>query len=159
MTKRGPVALSLTLGFLSGMPCLAAEPSCATPAIIGDGWEVSTAESSGFDAQALCAVLAGVESAGANIHSVIVERHGRLVAELYRRGPDTSMKFLLGLNLFATNVDFGPTTLHDIRSVSKSVIGLLIGIARQKGEIKSLSLPALGFYPEYADLRSPERDA
>lgn len=149
----------LALGWLGAMPSLAAETSCAVPANIGDGWEVSTPRSSGFDAQALCAVLAGVKSGEANIHSVIVERHGRLVAELYRRGPDTSMKFLLGLNLFASNADFGPATLHDIRSVSKSVIGLLVGIAKQKGEIKSLAIPVLDFYPEYADLRSPERDA
>jgi len=153
------LAVSLVLGWVSAMPSLAAEIPCAVPAIIGDGWEISMPESSGFDAQALCAVLAGVKSSEENIHGVIVERHGRLVAELYRRGPDTSMKFLLGLNLFAANVDFGPATLHDIRSVSKSVIGLLVGIAKQKGEIKSLAIPVLDFYPEYADLRSPERDA
>src|SRR6266446_9267982 len=110
------LVVSLALGWLSAIPSLAAE-TCAVPATLGDGWEVSTPESSGFDAQALCAVLAGVKSGEANIHGVIVERHGRLVAELYRRGPDTSMKFLLGLNLFPSNMDFGPTTLHDIRSV------------------------------------------
>ncbi len=137
-----------------------ADPACAAPALVGDGWETSTPEASGFDTAALCTTLAGVAAGDANIHGVLVERHGRLVAELYRKGKDLSIASLFGLwRPFAPEVEFGPTTRHDLRSVSKSVVGLLVGIARQEGRIPSLETPALDFYPQYADLRSPERDA
>ena len=60
---------------------------------------------------------------------------------------------------FASNVAFGPTTLHDARSVSKSVVSLLIGIALEQGTIKSVATPVLDFYPELGGLRTPERNA
>ena len=93
-------------------------------------------------------------SGPSNLHSVLVERHGRLVAELYRRGQDRSV-----YSLFAHDTDFGPVTLHDTRSVGKSVVSLLLGIAKQQGKVGDLATPAMAFYPEYADLATPERKA
>ena len=122
----------------------AAQASCAVPTRLADGWEAAEPESSGFDAAALCAVFDEVAEGQANIHGVIVERHGRLVAELYRRGKDRSI-----WSLFARTVEFGPTVLHDLRSVSKSIVSLLVGIARQQGKIGELTTPVLAFYPEY----------
>jgi len=110
-------------------------------------------QAAGVDPDALCAVLEGVARGDANIHSVIVERHGRLVAELYRRGQDRSV-----WSLFARETEFGPKVPHDLRSISKSVVGLLFGIARQQQSI-DLSASPLAFYPTYADLHSSERDA
>jgi CubicO group peptidase (beta-lactamase class C family) len=85
-----------------------------------------------------------------NLHSVIIERHGCLVAEAYRRGKDRSVYALL-----ARNREFGPTVLHDTRSVGKSVVSLLLGIARQQGKIGELSTPAIQFFPEDGDLATP----
>jgi len=153
-------AVTLTLLCFSAIFAPAAEATCTAPASIGDGWEVETPGASGFDAAMLCETLANIATGSANIHGVVIERHGRLVAELYRNGPDLSINFLYGLwHPFAADVAFGPTTQHDLRSISKSVIGLLVGVAMQQGKIKSLATPALEFYPEYASLRSPERDA
>lgn len=123
----------------------------AVPALIGDGWEREAPEQAGFDAAKLQATLAAIADGSINLHGVIVERHGRLVAELYRKGKDKSV-----YGLFATNTDFGPTTLHDTRSVGKSVIDLLLGIAQQQGKLGSLATPAIDFYPEYADLATPQ---
>ena len=147
------------LGCLGALSA-AAEPPCAMPAALDDGWEIATPAASGFDAAALCATLAGVASGEANIHGVVVERHGRLVAELYRKGPDHPIDVLYGVwNPFAGDTDFGPTTQHDLRSISKSIVGLLIGIAQQQGHLTDLTAPALGFFPALAPLRSPQRDA
>ncbi len=134
-------------------PVRAAPEPCAPPPRLGDGWETGEPQASGFDAGALCAVLEGVAGGGANIHGVIVERHGRLVAELYRRGKDRSI-----WSLFARETEFGPAVLHDLRSVSKTIVGLLFGIARRQHAI-DLSTSPLAFYPKYADLHSPARDA
>jgi CubicO group peptidase (beta-lactamase class C family) len=82
-----------------------------------------------------------------------------LIAEFYRQGKDHSINLLFGLwRPFSTHVRFSLTTLHDTRSISKSIVGLLVGIAQQKGEIGSLSTPILQFYPKNLDFRSPEKD-
>lgn len=134
-------------------PMGVAQERCATPAKIEDGWQTAEPQDSGFDSGAFCAVLKSVTGGDANIHSVVVERRGRLVAELYRRGKDRSI-----WSLFARETEFGPTVLHDLRSVSKSIVSLLFGIARQQHSIDIGASP-LTFYPSYADLHSPERDA
>ncbi|MEW6267755.1 MAG: serine hydrolase [Thermodesulfobacteriota bacterium] len=134
-------------------------PPCATPAADAD-WAVSTPADAGFDARALCALLEAVATGKRNIHAVLVERRGRLVAELYRSGRDSPIDVLYGLgNPFAPDVRFGVDVLHDVRSVSKSVVGLLVGIALHDGRIASLSTPALDAFPELADLRTSGRHA
>jgi CubicO group peptidase (beta-lactamase class C family) len=54
-------------------------------------------------------------------------------------------------------VAFSPTTLHDLRSVTKSVVSALVGIAHSSGAIPSLDAPLLDYFPEYKDLQVPER--
>jgi CubicO group peptidase (beta-lactamase class C family) len=136
------------------------EPSCAPPTAIADGWETSAPDASGFDTAVLCAVLAGVANGREDIHGVIIERHGRLVAELYRSAQDHPVSTLYGLwNPFGGTVVFGPTTLHDVRPVTKSIVSLLVGIALERGKIANITTPVLDFYPDLADLRSPQRNA
>ena len=139
---------------------LADEPTgCAVPAADAD-WSVATPDEAGFDTSALCALLHGVATGKPNVHAVLVERHGRLVAELYRSGPDRPIDVLYGIaNPFGGDVRFAADVRHDLRSISKSVVGLLIGIALHDGHIASLSAPALDGFPELADLRSGERAA
>jgi len=144
----------LTLPLAFAAPARAAEASCVAPIVLGDGWKTADPQASGFNAATLCAVLERVAGDASNIHGVVVERHGRLVAELYRRGKDKSI-----WGLVAREVDFGPPVLHDMRSVSKSVVSLLVGIARAQGKIDSLATPVLDFYPQYANLRSTQHDA
>jgi CubicO group peptidase (beta-lactamase class C family) len=40
----------------------------------------------------------------------------------------------------------------------KSVVSLLLGIALDRGLIKDLDAPVFSYFPEYADLRTPEKD-
>lgn len=153
-------AIVLWTGVVAAQPAGPAESRCTTPPALDDGWEVSAPEASGFDAPRLCAALAAIENGHANVHGVIVERRGRVVAERYRKGPDRPIDVLFGLgNPFAGDVDFDAQTLHDVRSVSKSVVGLLVGIAAAKGRFPDLDMPALRAFDEIADLRGGEHDA
>lgn len=88
------------------------------------------------------------------IHAVIVTRHGKLVLERYFAGEDSARGKKLGV------VNFGPDTPHDLRSVSKSIVGLLYGIALAKGFVPPPEAGLLDAFPEYADLKSdPARRA
>src|ERR1700730_14728015 len=87
-----------------------------------------------------------------NLHSVIIVRNGRLVLERYFDGQDDARGRPLGM------VAFKADTLHDLRSASKSVVGLLYGIALAAGNVPSPDQPLMRAFPEYADIfADPDR--
>lgn len=121
---------------------------CAVPQADAD-WSVSTAEAAGFDAEKLCEVLRKVAAGPANIHSLVIERRGALVAEVYRSGRDRPLGVRYGVNnLFGLPTHFDQDTLHDTRSVSKSVVSLLYGIALAKGRAPGVDTSILTLTPE-----------
>jgi len=153
-----PFCVAVFIGIL--LPLAAAAAPCFAPTAQNDGWELSAPLAAGFNAAALCAALTAIAQGEGNIHGIVIERHGKLVAEMYRSGKDRSMSRALGFwPPLTPTVDFGPDTLHDARSIGKSVIGLLVGIEIQQGRIASLQTPVLDYYPQHKDLRSPARNA
>ena len=112
-----------------------------------------TADSAGFDTAHLGAIRRAVDNRRLrNLHAVVVMRHGRLVFEDYFTGRDEAWGRPLG------EVKFGPDTIHDVRSVTKSIVSLLFGIAQAQGMVGSIDRPLLDAFPEFADLqREPTR--
>jgi CubicO group peptidase (beta-lactamase class C family) len=87
------------------------------------------------------------------LHTLLVARGGRLLFEHYGEGEDEKLGIPLG------RVVFGPTVLHDLRSVSKSVVGLLYGIALADGKVPPPEAKLYAQFPEYPDLATePGRD-
>jgi CubicO group peptidase (beta-lactamase class C family) len=84
------------------------------------------------------------------LHGVVVVRNGRLVMERYFGDEDTARGQGLG------PVTFTADTLHDMRSVSKGVVGLLYGIALEQGRVPPPQAPLFDSFPEYADLRGAQ---
>ena len=85
------------------------------------------------------------------LHGVVVARGGRIALERYFEGPDEEWGRPIG------RVAFGPETLHDLRSVTKSVLGLLYGLALAQGKVPAPERPLLEAFPEYADLATDPR--
>ncbi|MDM4719601.1 serine hydrolase [Micromonospora sp. WMMA1363] len=77
---------------------------------------------------------------------MVATRGGQTLLEHYRPGEDFAWGGSLGL------VEFGPETLHDIRSVTKSVTALLYGIALGEGLVPPPTEPLLPRFPQYPDL-------
>jgi CubicO group peptidase (beta-lactamase class C family) len=103
----------------------------------------------GFDSRHLDAIGAAVRNGRLrNLHGVVVVRHDRLVFEQYFAGRDWRLGRPLG------EIQFGPDTLHDVRSVTKSVVSLLYGIAHHEGRVGSVDRPVLDAFPEYPDLQA-----
>jgi CubicO group peptidase (beta-lactamase class C family) len=147
----GAGLLGIVLAMTLPVSAVGAEVRCAEPAQRVDGWAVGRPDDQGFDSAVLCSALDGVARGAANIHGVVVARGNHIVAELYRPGPDRSI-----YSLFASRTAFDAATLHDVRSISKSVVALLVGIAAGEGRI-DVTRPVLDYFPEFADLRTPER--
>ncbi len=120
------------------------------PTVLNDGWTIDRRANDSFDANALHKTIEASLDGPYNLHSVIVERHGKLVAEYYQGGYDRSVYALV-----SARHSFGPTEKHDVRSIGKSVTSLLFGIAQQQGKTGPMSTPALDFYPELKDIATP----
>lgn len=87
----------------------------------------------------------------AGLHAVVVEVAGERVLEAYFPGADERWGSPLGER------SHGPDTLHDLRSVTKSVVGLLYGIALEEGAVPAPEASLLSQFPQYADLAGDKR--
>jgi CubicO group peptidase (beta-lactamase class C family) len=117
-----------------------------------DGWSRIDPQEAGF-APGLEALLdkAIAEKRIWNLHGLVVVRHDRLVLERYFDGEDQAR----GIGDIG-HVTFKPDTIHDLRSCSKSIVGLLYGIALQQGKVPPPEAPLSSGFPEYADLAAKE---
>ena len=128
-------------------------PRCGMPAALADGWEIAVEETASPNSGHLCALIDKFAKSNApNVHAVVLVRNGLLVFEHYRMGADRKLGESLG------EVEHGPDVRHDLRSISKSVVSLLVGIAVDQGLLRSVDQPAFAFFPEFASLRTPEKD-
>jgi CubicO group peptidase (beta-lactamase class C family) len=119
---------------------LTALPAAAQRPFPTDHWPSATPESQGLDSSVLADMLEHVESRALPVHSILIVRHGRIVLD-------------------ASVYPFAGTGLHDIASATKSVTSLLIGIAIDKGYIKSVQEPVAGLLSLDGTAQSDRRRA
>jgi hypothetical protein len=95
---------------------------CGVPGARDDGWPVATVnEDKLIDRDALCRMADRLAaSSTANIHAILVAHAGKLVFERYFGGSDEIYSRRVG------NVTFDADTLHNMKSVSKSVASLAV---------------------------------
>lgn len=108
-----------------------------------NGWRVAASNSSGLDSEKLRQLSSYLRNPAENIHSVLIARHGELAFQEYYSGEDE--KFNDGIGY----VHFGPEALHDLRSLTKSVVSLMLGIALDKGWIRGLDDSVLSYMPQH----------
>src|SRR5688572_26296849 len=126
--------------------------SCGAPLEAGGEWPTASPEEAGLDPETLCSLNEALDkSPDTNVHAVLAVRGGRLVYEAYRGGRDQVWGRM-------RVISHGPQTEHDVRSLSKSVVSLLFGIALDRKLIASIEEPVFRYFPEYAALRTPEKD-
>ncbi|MBR0700501.1 serine hydrolase [Bradyrhizobium diazoefficiens] len=115
-------------------------------------WQSTTPPDAGFAAdldERLDRLIADKRAWG--LHGVVVTREGKLVLERYFAGEDEAWGAPLG------HVAFGPDTLHDLRSVTKSILGLLYGIALDLGKVPAPDQKLIAQFPDYADASTDPR--
>lgn len=86
-----------------------------------------------------------------NIHSVLIAKNGKVFYEKYFKGQD----YLFGKDIGI--VQFSDSTLHDIRSLTKSIVSACVGIAIHKGYLKNVDQKIASFFPELDTLFVEEK--
>jgi CubicO group peptidase (beta-lactamase class C family) len=129
-------------------------PTYVKPPDAGDGWPTATPEEMGRKRGPLelmtAAIQAGVEYR--NVHAVLIARDGRLVYEAYFAGDDVDRA-----RGKVVRVTFTREKRHTLRSMTKSVVSSLVGIAVGSGAISTIDTAVYDFFPELASLRTAER--
>jgi CubicO group peptidase (beta-lactamase class C family) len=83
---------------------------------------VSTPEEQGFDSAKIAEALLAIQNNGTAIHSLTILRNDRMI-------------------LVASFYPYDGSIYHDVASVTKSVMTILIGIAADQGKLKLGSNP------------------
>ncbi len=140
---------------LTALPVYADPPGdCGIPVARNDGWPTASVNDDKLvDHDALCRMTDRLVASSANVHAVLVARGGKLVFERYFKGSDE----INGRRV--ESVAFDADTPHNIKSATKSVASLVLGIAIDRGLIRNVNEPIFSFFPELSDLRSPRRPA
>jgi CubicO group peptidase (beta-lactamase class C family) len=81
-----------------------------------------------------------------NLDAVIVVRGGRIALERYFEGEQNSWGKSLG------RTQFGADTLHNLYSVTKSIVALVYGAALSQGKVPPPEAPLYEQFPEYKEL-------
>ncbi|HKY95343.1 MAG TPA: serine hydrolase [Kiloniellales bacterium] len=87
----------------------------------------------------------------ARLHGVVVLQQGERLFERYWTDEDEAWGQPLG------RVAYGPDKLHDLRSVTKSIVGLLYGIALEKELVPPPETPLLEAFPGFEHLADDPR--
>lgn len=125
------VVLSLVAGVV--LPSARAQPPGSS-----SGWETSTPEKQGIDSDILADMLLRMQSERLAVRSVLIIRNDTLVLECYTHPYDRDV-------------------VHDVKSVSKSIISALVGVALREGIVASLDQPVCNSFPEYLPENSDPR--
>ena len=146
------LAAFLLVGSAGAASARQAPDAYQAPPALDDGWRTARASALGIDEARLAALTATLRAwPEIGAHAVLVERDGRLVYEEYFEANDERWGERLG------RVRMTRESRHDLRSVTKSVVGALAGIALAEGAIRSLDQPVVEWFPEYPELQTAER--
>src|SRR5476651_2466886 len=117
--------------------------------LLGAGLVTSRATSAFAEPADMAQRLAAAEQSGkvSGLHALLVSKGGTTLFEHYGKGMDEDES-----RNSSGFVTFGPEVLHDLRSVSKSVVGLAYGIALAQGKVPPPEAKLYDQFPEYADL-------
>jgi CubicO group peptidase (beta-lactamase class C family) len=115
-------------------PIIGLDENLQSPPALGDGWDVADLASQDVDAQSIQRLVSFIQEKPSNIHSLVIVRNNKLVLESYFTG-------------------WHRNRVHALRSVSKTFMSTLVGIAVDKGHF-SVDQKVSDLLPEHAALTS-----
>lgn len=103
-----------------------------------DDWQRATPESVGFSSEKLLESFASQDLDKIGLHSLLVIKDGYVILEAYR-------------------YPYGPETLHNLNSATKSFTSTLYGIALDREAVKNVSSRVLDYFPEIKAAETDKR--
>ena len=107
------------------------------PKTIDDGWNTASLESKAIDTTRFHMLFNQLQTAPHKMHSFLLIKDGTIVLEEYFN-------------------DLNANTPHDLRSVSKSIRSILLGIALNEGYIESIDDPISKYLKTHAPKKNPD---
>ena len=116
------------------------------PDTLNDGIQTGSLSEAGIDSVMISEIVDGIKSGFyPNRHSLLIYKNDKLVLEQYFTGKDEK-----AWNGSIGTVKHNVNTLHDLRSITKSVVSACVGIAITQGKIKSVDQGVFEFFNEYS---------
>jgi CubicO group peptidase (beta-lactamase class C family) len=127
------------------------------PPNTADGWQVGTLDEVGLDEKPIAQALQRIDSGRyADVHSLLIVKDGLLVVEEYFPGHAWRYD---AEHFQGPYTEFDRDTLHTIMSVTKAFTSAVVGIAVEQEAIGSEQDPVFDYFPEYQQLRTPQKEA
>lgn len=127
------LALSITSTSLAQSPKVFSSPPARQ-----DGWTTASVESAKLSVARLQAMESAIRSGEfKKVTSVLIARNGKLVYETYFDNLDAA-------------------ALRNTRSASKTVTGMLVGIAIEKSLLAGVDVPIMRFFPDKQPVQNPD---
>ena len=124
-----------------------------TPKFLNDSIEIDNITKANIDSNKIIELTKLIlKDSFPNIHSLLIAKDNKLVYENYFSGKDESWGWSLGYAKHDTNV------LHDIRSISKSVVAACIDLAIQQQKIKNIDDPIFNYLSDYTQYKTPQNE-
>jgi CubicO group peptidase (beta-lactamase class C family) len=103
-----------------------------------NAWQHHTPEEEGMDSEALLEFFHIVEEQQLDLHSVVIVRNGYIVME-------------------ANYYPFQEDIIHQLYSATKSITGILVGMAIEDGYLSGVDSPVLDYFSQYDLPKADER--
>lgn len=113
------------------------------PRKLQDGWGTESLVSAHLDPHLIGELFERIGSGGySNVHGVLIVKNGKLVVEEYFHGQDSAGQYQT----------FTRDTPNEMKSATKSVNSILVGIAIDHHLIRGVDEKVSDFFPEYSDI-------
>jgi CubicO group peptidase (beta-lactamase class C family) len=145
------IILFLSLIILGSSKCFAALQYASPPLeLLNDGFDVDSLEKGNIDSVLLQKAVDEINLGKyGEVHSMLIFKDNKIVFEEYFKGHRYKYD---GANHHGELISWDKSTLHGVKSVSKSIVSLCIGIAIDKGFIKSVYQSIFDYLPDHQRL-------
>ncbi|HEX7757066.1 MAG TPA: serine hydrolase [Niabella sp.] len=116
-----------------------------------DGFETGSFKEAGIDEASIINLEKEIQAGKYNIHSVLILKGNKLIYEHYFPGDDAVFPDPVGV------IDHNRDSLHDCRSLTKSLVSACVGIAMEQGRIHSLEDKIFNYFPAYIKYATGKR--
>lgn len=127
------------------------EQTYMAPSAMSDGWEVAHAATINFDSRIFSELISEVSSGKyGDVHNILIAKDGKLIFEQY----------------FAANGKLtGPSISeiyqkkpHHLASITKPITSILLGIAIDRQNVRSVDDPIYRYFADYPQLKTNGKD-